>query len=133
MKQSRRHRWIEMPDEHPPGDSRTISICRDCGLEVASQGIKSGGHGPCAGKACEHQHELALISGDPQALGNQIMTNALLACAGCGKGPDMMIAHRNDKGEITGWLFTCGLCYLHMIDHEVIIRPVVKERDSEAE
>ena len=110
-----------------------MSVCRDCGLELFTSTIKVGGHGICVGKAYEHQRELALISGDPQSIGNQLMSNALLACAGCGKPPNMMLAHRNVKGEITGWLFTCGLCFLSMRDREVIFRLKSKEESNGGE
>lgn len=129
MKESRRHRWLEFTDGNRP----RCAVCRDCGLETMTEKIKAGGLGECPGKMIEQQRGLSLISGDPQRLSNECTKDVLIACGGCGKPADMMLAHHNAKGEITGLLFTCGLCFLHLSDHEVIIRPRNKgESDGEA-
>lgn len=129
MKESRRHRWIGFTDGNKP----RCAVCRDCGLETMADRVKAGGLGECPGKMAEHQCGLSLLSGDPHSLGNRHLTDALLACAGCGKAADMMLAHRNAKDEITGCLFTCGLCFLHIKDHDVVIRPHPKDAGESEE
>lgn len=123
MKESRRHRWVPLgiiPEGAEPEDS-SHALCRDCGLEVKRDRVKAGGLGDCPGKMIEQQYGLSLLSGDPQSL--SVVKDNLMACAGCGKSPHVMIAHRNPEGEITGWVFSCGQCFPALIDHDVIIRP----------
>lgn len=135
MKESRRHRWVPLgiikADQSP--DESSHALCRDCGLEVRRESVKAGGLGECPGKMAEHQRGLSLISGDPHSLGNLIMKEAMMACAGCGKSPHVMIAHRNPASEITGWVFSCGQCFPVLTDHDVIIRPHPKDAGASEE
>lgn len=134
MKESRRHRWVPLGiiPEGAKLDESSHALCRDCGLEVKRDSVKAGGLGECPGKMIEHQRGLSLLSGDPHSLSNEWTAGTVIACAGCGKGPELMLAHRNDRGEITGWLYGCGQCFSSMRHCEVIIRPREKgESDGE--
>ena len=134
MKESRRHRWVPLgiiKVDQKPGES-SHALCRDCGLEVKREKVKTGGQGECPGKMAEQQRGLSLISGDPQSLDNEWTAASVIACAGCGKAPALMLAHRNERGEVTGWLYACGQCIVGLRHSEVIIRPMEKgEVDGE--
>jgi len=128
VKKSRRHRWLEFTDGNKP----RMAVCRDCGLEIASQDIKSGGHGLCAGKACEHQHVLGLMNLGPQEIGIELPADSHIACMGCGTTIGLkMMAHRcADTSMITGWVFGCEACEPVLVDRGIVLAP--KEEDSEA-
>jgi len=117
MKESRRHRWIKCDVDQ--------SVCRDCGLEIRSDRIKSGNHGPCAGKSCEHQNLLTLIDRIPQELGNRYPGDYFVACVGCGTmvGIEMLAHHNPMTNKVTGWLFTCENCRPTLADSQVIFVP----------
>lgn len=125
MKESRRHRWIKCDVDQ--------SVCRDCGLEIRSDRIKSGSHGPCAGKSCEHQNLLTLIDRIPQDVGNRYPGDYFVACVGCGSmvGIEMLAHHNPETGKVSGWVFTCEKCRSALVDSQVIFTP--KEVTGEQE
>ena len=119
MKTSTRHRWIMLIGAGPP--SSNIRICRDCGLEIAPDHIKGGGLGECAGKACERQDRLPLISGDPQNVCGNLMPT--IACVGCGLAAESILIHRNPASRMTGLLYTCLRCGSYLKDHAIVFVP----------
>lgn len=125
MKTSRRHRWVRFfPGGIGTSDISLQALCRDCGLEVMQWQIKGGGFGPCVGKACEHQHNLALMNLSLQNIGNTEPVTYIVACVGCGNmGLLQMLGHRNDQGQLTGWIFSCGNCLPVLADSQVICAP----------
>jgi len=114
------------------GDSRAQSVCRDCGLEVPTYRIKSGSHGQCAGKSCEHQHLLTLIDRIPQDVGNRYPGDYFCACVGCGTmiGLEMLAHHNSETGKVTGWIFTCEKCRPTLVDSQVIFIPKEGKEDN---
>lgn len=133
MKESRRHRWVSI-GSYPIADTRALSVCRDCGLEVATHRVKAGDLGPCAGKACEHQNILQLMDRVPQDVQNTDPGLYFCACVGCGTMIGLeMLAHRNpETGKITGWIFTCEKCRPTLADSRLIFTPKeVKEVAAE--
>ena len=118
----KRHRWIK-PDPHSD-----ISVCRDCGLEIATHRVQPGGNGECPGKMWG-QRGLPLVSSEAQIIGNQNPeTDYGIDCIGCGVSVNLkMYAHRSPRGAITGFLFACDKCAPYVMDRSVqLVDPVTK-------